>query len=114
MSNFNIDWQVFERKFLVYFHQLLRFDFSVTNPVFWLFLLVILFILTKLWKTKKALSFCFVVALILLSATKIENYIAPLIIKNGGSFDPLLIRIGCLFIILIVLLYYSFIRENTE
>ncbi|MFA5008907.1 MAG: hypothetical protein WC546_06795 [Candidatus Omnitrophota bacterium] len=114
MSNFNIEWQVFARRFLEYFYELANFNFSVTNPVFWLFFLILLLILLKSWKIKKAFSFCFVIALILLVATKIESYMVEFFKRNKEQFDPLLIRISCVIIILAVSLYYFFIRGNND
>lgn len=114
MSNFNIEWQLIERRFLEYFYELVRFNFSVANPVFWLLFLISLLILLKLWKIKKAFSFCFVIALILLAATKVENYIVEFFKRNKEQFDPVLIRITCVIIILAVSLYYFFIRGEND
>ena len=114
MSNFNIEWQIFARRFLEYFQELTRFNFSVTNPVFWLFFLIFLLILLKSWKIKKAFSFCFVIALILVAATKVENHMIEFFKRNREQFDPLLIRIACVVIILAVSLYYFFIRGEND
>ncbi|MCK9615243.1 MAG: hypothetical protein M0R48_07050 [Candidatus Omnitrophica bacterium] len=114
MGDFGIEWQTIKRSFLAYFYELVHFNFSVTNPVFWLFFLILLFVLLKSWKIKKAFSFCFVIALILLSVTKIENYIMKLFRKSGESFDPLVTRISCIIFILVVALYYFFIAGNDD
>jgi len=114
MSNFNVEWQILTKKFLEYFYELVNFNFSVTNPVFWLLFLVSLLILLKSWKIKKAFSFCFVVALILVAATKIQNYMVEFFKRNKEQFDPLLIRIACVIIILVVSLYYFFIRGEDD
>lgn len=114
MSNFNIEWQAFARRFLEYSNELLHFKFSVTNPVFWLFFLVLLLVLLRFWKIRKAFSFCFVIALILLAVAKAENYATMFFSKNKEQFDPILIRISCVIIILTVSLYYFFIRGNSE
>jgi len=112
MNNLNIDWQILTRKFSEYFSELIRFNFSVVNPVFWLFFLIVLLILVKSWKIKKAFSFCFVIALILVAETQVENHVMDFFRRNREQFDPLLIRISCVVIILAVSLYYFFIRGN--
>ncbi|MDD4954722.1 MAG: hypothetical protein PHP17_01615 [Candidatus Omnitrophica bacterium] len=114
MSNFNIDWQLFTRRLFDGFAELLRFNFSVTNPVFWLFFLVILLVLVRSWKIKKAFSFCFVIALVLLAETKIENHIIEFFKRNREQFDPLLIRIACIVVIFVVSLYYFFVKSNND
>lgn len=114
MGTFNIEWQIFERRFSTYFYELARFNFSITNPVFWLFFLALLLILLKSWKINKAFSFCFIIAAVLLSATKIENYIVEFFRENKEPFDPLLIRISCVALILIISLYYFFIKTGND
>jgi len=114
MGDFGIEWQIIERSFLTYFYELAHFKFSVTNPVFWLFFLILLFVLLKSWKIKKAFSFCFVIALILLSVTRIEHYIMTFFRKGGELFDPLLIRISCVVLVLVIALYYFFIKGNDD
>jgi hypothetical protein len=114
MNNLNIDWQILTRKFSEYFSELICFNFSVVNPVFWLFFLILLLILVKSWKIKKAFSFCFVIALILLAETQIENHVMDFFRRNKEQFDPLLIRIACVIIILVVSLYYFFIRGEND
>jgi len=114
MDKLNIDWQALAVKFAEYFSELLRFHFSVINPVFWLFFLIALLVLLKFWKIGKAFSFCFVIAAILLVATKIESFIMEYFKKNGEQFDPVLIRIACVIAVFAVMLYYSFIRGNND
>ncbi|MFA5337485.1 MAG: hypothetical protein WC330_04045 [Candidatus Omnitrophota bacterium] len=114
MDNFNIEWKIFLKSFLTYFYELVRFDFSVTNPVFWLFFLVLLLILLRSWKVKKAFSFCFVIAVILLVASRIEKHVMVFFRKSAGSFDPILIRISCVIFILVVSLYYFFMKGNDD
>ena len=110
MDKLNIDWQALSGKFSEYFFELLRFNFSVINPVFWLFFLIVLLALLKFWKIGKAFSFCFVIAAILLAATKIEIFIMEYFKKNGEQFDPVLIRISCVIAVLcryVVLFFYK-------
>lgn len=68
----------------------------------------------KFWRSRKAFSFCLVVALILLATTKVEGLInKALIAQYGGTLDPSLLRIGAIFSIAVVWIYYAFIRSDS-
>ena len=90
-----------------------NFQFSILNPVFWLFFIVLLLIVMRFWKPKKAFSFSLVVALILLATTKTEDMInKALISKYGEVLDPSILRIGAVFFIAVIWMYYAFIKSD--
>lgn len=112
MSISNINWQTFGEKFFAYVNELAKFNFSVSNPVFWLFFCVLFLLLLKLWDIRKAFSFCVVVALILFVATKAQAHASRFFSQAGESFDGVLIKIATMVLIAIVILYYSCIKSN--
>lgn len=90
-----------------------NFQFSIFNPVFWIFFAILFLIAMKLWRSKKAFSFSLVVAFILLVTTKVEELInRALIAQYGGTLDPSFLRIGAIFFIAVVWIYYAFIRSE--
>ena len=69
-------------------------------------------ILSRFWQGKKAFSFAIVIGAILLATTKVEAILADYIVKAGGSFDPIGIRVGSCFVISVIFLYYAIIRDS--
>ncbi|MEI8350649.1 MAG: hypothetical protein WCI77_10930 [Candidatus Omnitrophota bacterium] len=98
--------------FTHYFEQLYYFRFSWSNPVLWIFFLLLLLVLLRFWKIKKALSFCAVIFLILLATTKAEVYLFDILRRQGVAFDPVLFRAVSLFLLALVTVYYLFIRDQ--
>ena len=94
-----------------YYNSIVRFEFSYDNPLFWIFVAVLFFILAGFWGAKKSLSFCLMSAAILLISSKVEESFGGFVTMSGESFDPMLVRAVSVFIIIIMFLYYSFIRE---
>ncbi|MDP2922332.1 MAG: hypothetical protein Q8O30_01240 [Candidatus Omnitrophota bacterium] len=108
--NVNIVWQVLQKNFSQHYKELLSFKFHLLNPVFWLFFLILFLITLRFWATRKAFSFCTIIAVILLACTKVESSIVSFFAHAGEKFDPFLIRIGFITILMLVLLYYFFIK----
>ena len=88
------------------------FYFYYDNPVLWAGLVVILLILLRFWRIKKALSFCIIEAGILLASTKLGHLCREWITQAGGEFDYLLLRIGTVFLLVIVFFYYAVIARD--
>lgn len=103
-----IEFDAMKSAMLSYAESLKDFHFSPTNPLFWVFLAVLFFILLRFWRPKKTLSFCLITGLILLATTKIETLIAGMAAGSGTAFDPFLIRVGCIFVVSIVFLCHFF------
>ena len=91
--------------------ELEQFNFSFTNPVFWMFGIVLFLVMTRFWHTKKSFSFSLVVCVLLLLTTMLEGVTETWIVSAGETFDALAIRIISFFIILMVFFYYFLIRD---
>lgn len=107
-----VNWQVFRQKFFTYLNDLSNFNFSVSNPVFWILFCMLLLVLLGKWKIKKALSFSLVIAIILLMATKIEAITINSFKKMGESFDGIIIRIITIILVCMVVMYYTFMKSD--
>ncbi|MFH1769016.1 MAG: hypothetical protein ABH858_07635 [Candidatus Omnitrophota bacterium] len=110
----NIDIILLELKRGFYWHfiNLKQFRFSQDNPVFWLLLLLLFFVLRIFWKQRKSFYFCIVFGAILLANTKIEAVLANTVNRPGVIFDPLLLRLFSAALILFILSYYIFIKAD--
>lgn len=95
-----------------YLESLKVLNFTYDNPLFWTGLIVLFFILSRLWTKGGAFSFSFLIGAILLGTTKLESIIAGMLVENGSAFDPLLIRIFVGFTIAIIFVYYAFMKET--
>ncbi|MFC1667256.1 hypothetical protein ACFL0P_05285 [Candidatus Omnitrophota bacterium] len=102
-----LDFDTLRTMLLPHLLSLKNFHFSVANPLFWAVLIVLFLILLRFWQPKKSFSFCLTIGIILLATTKLENFIANMAAGSNATFDPFLIRVGCLFIISILLLCYA-------
>lgn len=91
-----------------YLDELRNFHFSFFNPLFWLFFLILLLVLTKAWGIKKSFSLCSIVAAVLLATTFVEQFM----IETFGITDVLLIRLICFFVLALIFVYYFFIRNE--
>lgn len=97
--------------FKPYLDELGRFHFSFTNPLFWVGILLLFFILLRFWNVKKAFSFSLITAAVFLAATVVEGYAIQKITTLGGEFDPLIVRIMLLVVVIFIACYYVFIRD---
>lgn len=108
----SINIEALKAFFLSGLNSLGQFRFSFLNPLFWIFLLLLFLILLKFWYAKKSFSFCLIVAIILLATSRLEDFIAGILAKSKEGFDPIGIRALSILTILIISLYYFFIRED--
>jgi len=100
--------------FSPYYQSLKNFQFLFYNPLFWVFLLILFFILLRFWESGKAFSFCLIIAGVLLGLTRLESFLTTLLAKHGASFDPLPLRILSIVIIVVVSVCYFFISFFLE
>ncbi|NQV03896.1 MAG: hypothetical protein HQ532_00195 [Candidatus Omnitrophica bacterium] len=105
----NIDLVALKESFIPYLDSLKGFHFSFLNPLFWIFLFILLLILRVFWYLEKSFYFCAMLAIILLTASKVENCMTIGIF--GEDLTLLLVRIVALFLILMMFLYYAFVRD---
>lgn len=94
-----------------YVNELRDFQFRVGNPLFWVFFLIAMILLTGFWRIKKAFSFCAIIALILLATTAIERSMG-ITFSVSELFDAMVLRWISLFIMLFVSLYFFFVRND--
>jgi len=106
-----IDFKIFEKTISRYFDDLGNFHFSLFNPFFWVFLVILFFILSRPWGYKKSFSFCLIIAIALLGTTVLENMMADTLAKSE-LFDFSVVKIVSLFIISMITLYYLFIKSD--
>lgn len=104
----NIDFTALSQAYSVYLQKLGNFEFTVSNPLLWIFLVIIFLILAMLWTGKKAGSFCLVVTGLLLGTTWIEKVIQG----NIGAYDRTLVRILFFLVLGCVVIYYSMIKGD--
>ena len=109
-----IDFDVLRRTFLYHLDSLKNFNFSFLNPVFWLFLLILFLILLRFWLAKKAFSFCMILAIVLLATIKLENFMAGLLANSVKTFDPTIIRLFAIAIVVFIFIYYAFIKRDKD
>lgn len=107
----DIDLSALRKVAQAHLDNLKNFQFSYNNPLFWVFLLLSSLVLLRFWRPRKSLSFCLILAIILLATTKIEN-ITVALIEPGEVFDPVIIRVVSIIIIIFISIYYVFIRED--
>ena len=94
---------------LPYLEELKNYHFSFLNPLFWLFLLISLLILSKRWGLGKSASFCALVAAVLLGTTALANHMAATL-AQAKIFDFEVLRMVSLFVISLIAIYYFFIK----
>jgi hypothetical protein len=109
MSNMHFDFKLFWPNFLFYLDSLANYEFYLFNPLFWIALCLLLLILIRRWDTKKAFSFCVVIAIILLGTTQIESRYLALFHEPNQFFDSTVIKLISAFVTAMVLLLYIFL-----
>lgn len=107
----NTDFNTLKTTILPYLKELRNFHFSLFNPLFWVFLLILFLILSRAWEYRKSFSYCSILAILLLAMTMLENSLAATLAKSE-VFDATVLRIITIFVILMVTLYYLFIRSD--
>lgn len=101
-----------QRNFSRYFNELGNFNFSLFNPLFWIFFLIAFLILSRLWKYRKAFSFCLTVTIVLFISAWAEKAVVNFFVGRHETFDPVLTRMGTFIVITFILLYYFFVKGD--
>lgn len=104
-------FKTFKTTALSYFNELRNFHFSLFNPLLWVIFCAVFLLLLRQWGHKKSFSFCSTITALLLFTTWLENSISS---KLAASeiFDFTIIKLICLFVIMLISLYYFFIRGD--
>lgn len=87
---------------------LINLNFSVFNPLFWIFALLLLLIVLKFWSNMKSFSFWSTVIIVLLITSSMVNSIEKYIPEDNIGIKSL-VRIFSLVIISFVWIYYFFL-----
>jgi len=103
--------EVLKTTFMPYIKDIQGFHFYYNNPLFWVFFMVLYLILEigRSWSPGKAFFFCVIIAIVLLSTTWFEMFIASTFVKPGETFDPLIIRMLSLVMLSAIILYFLLI-----
>ncbi|MBN3040241.1 MAG: hypothetical protein JW867_03865 [Candidatus Omnitrophica bacterium] len=103
----------FKAYFIESLDKIINFEFNFDNVVMWTIFILVFFILLRFWDVKKSLSYCLVNALVLLASTKIENIFETKLAVPGEAFDPIAVRIVTVVALMLVGLYYGFIKTDS-
>jgi hypothetical protein len=106
----NQELEALKTVFMSGYRSLQNFEFNFFNPLFWAIIFLLFLILWKFWSGKRAFSFSFMTALILLSITEIEFRFSALFSKAGETFDSSIIRLLGLAAIALIFLFYTFFK----
>ncbi len=104
-----VEFQKLKSAVTPYCTELKNLHFSVANPLFWTIILVVFLLLLNFWTVRKAFSFCVVISLVLLAATKLENFTASF---SSYDFIPALTRVLLAFTVLLIVIYYTLVKGN--
>ena len=94
-----------------YLANILKFRFEVSDPVFWLLILIIFYFAVRMWGNKRALSFSLVVAATLVVNTYAEDFISQLLYRPDDLFRYIVRGVTLLFLI-IMSLYHAFLKSD--
>lgn len=97
--------------FQPYIDKFLSFKFEISDPFFWVFILIIFLITAKMWGKKKAVSFSLVVAATLVINTHLEDFVSQLFYRPDNLFRFVVRGITILFIASIGI-YYVFLKSD--
>jgi hypothetical protein len=109
--------EVLKTTFLPYIKSIQSFHFYYTNPLFWVFFMVLYLILGigRNWNQGKAFFFCISIASILLAATWLEKPLIDMFTVQGyaaGGFDPFILKVASLVMISITIVYFVFVDNS--
>jgi len=91
-----------------YLTELKNFQFSVFNPLLWVFFLILVLFLSGRWGYKKAFSYCLVVVVILLANTLFEKFLE----NRFEISESVLTKAMAMLFVALVSIYYFFVRND--
>ena len=94
-------------------NNILNYQFTLSNPLFWVILFIFCLLLLRFWDLKKSFSFGFVLAIVLLATTKIESIAASKLTGAGEAYDPVVVRVLSVLAVCLIVLYYVFIKTDS-
>ena len=110
----SVEIESLKTTFLPYIKSVQDLHFHYSNPLIWVFFMIVFLILVwfRSWSYGKAFSFCLVISLILLGMTWMEKSIRGAFVAPGESFDPFIIRVVSFVAMLSAVLYFAFIDNS--
>ncbi len=100
--------------FIPHIENIIGFQFTIGNPIFWILLLFLCLLLSRFWDIKKSISFSLVLGTVLLVSTKIEVSMMEGMSKAGENFDPVIVRLLAGIAVCLIVLYYVFIKSDSN
>ncbi len=97
--------------FQPYIDKMTNFQFEVSDPFFWIFILIIFFICGRMWGTKKSMSFSLVIAAALVVNTHVESFVSAALYRPDDLFRFIVRGVTILFIAGIGI-YYTFLKAD--
>jgi hypothetical protein len=94
-----------------YLNKMLRFQFEISDPVFWVFILLIFLVSVRMWGAKKALSFSLATAAILVINTFAEDYVSRALYRPDDLFR-FIVRGVTILLVAIIGIYYTFLKSD--
>ena len=91
--------------------KILRFEFGIADPVFWVFILLIFLVSVRMWGAKKALSFSLATAAALVINTFVEDYVSRVLYRPDDLFR-FIIRGVTILLIAVIGIYYTFLKSD--
>lgn len=107
----DIDMESLKKLFSRSLEELKDLNFYIVNPLLWIGIFIVFIFLWRRWPFGKTFLFCFLVSAILLSMTKIEHLTQDTFALASGSMPLLLIRVFAGFTIIIMIFYYTFMKD---
>ena len=94
-----------------YLNKMLRFQFEISDPVFWVFICIIFLVSVRMWGVKKALSFSLITAAVLVVNTFAEDFVSQAFYRPDDLFRYL-VRGVAILLIAIIGIYYAFLKSD--
>ena len=94
-----------------YVDKILRFQFEISDPVFWVFILIIFLLSVRMWGKKKALSFSLETAAALVINTYAEDYVSQILYRPDDLFR-FIVRGFTILLIAVIGIYYTFLKSD--
>jgi len=104
-----VDFNAFIKRGAFYLNELRNFHFLLSNPLLWIIFFVSFLILSSQWGAKKSFSFCLIITVVLVVTTAIESYV-PNTPGVSELFDFTIVKLISIFIIMLISIYYVFVK----
>jgi len=102
-----------EEELVSYYNDLSNFNFSFSNPWLWISMVLLFLALSRLWHTRKAFSFCFVLIVVLIFSTIAQNFTEYIPIEDTAvPCYSLIVKMATFLVVSVITIYYFFIGSD--